>query len=522
MVRNEKLNMKEWVKNMDFKKLLIPLLVLYASLSGVLYADSAEAVLSQNEVVKGNMAQLRLVAEGNGVEFPRIDKIGSVPVLGRSRTQNTSLQVINGKSSLTHTTNLILTFEPTQDMTIPSFTITIDGKTYKTKPLKLKVVKSSAPKGASSGMFSLTMKANKTEVIVGEPLVVTVYFSLRNDVRLSENPQYNRPEFKGFFVKEVSDEKRYVKGNYHITELRYILVPQKPGEYHIEPATAKIGLADTSRRDIFGRFFGTIWKPVSSNSLTVKVDPAPQNADLIGHFYVESKIDKTKTKANKPVNLTVTIEGDGSLEDYQMPNYDIDGVTVYSDDAEVTTRVIGNKLKSTYVKKFAFIADHSFDIPKRTITAYDPKTKETKTLEIPGYSIEVEAPKSVASAPVQTSGNSGQNGTLHTDLKLSPQGTVVSGKTGVKNTVNIPAWWLLVVAFLAGMATMYLLGKVRWKRGARPFKESDALKILYAHMSEDPQVEAMVRKLYAKKNGQKDVIIDKKELKALVERYTKK
>ena len=72
------------------------------------------------------------------------------------------------------------------------------------------------------------------------------------------------------------------------------------------------------------------------------------------------------------------------------------------------------------------------------------------------------------------------------------------------------------------MATMYLLGKIRWKRGTRPFKESDALTILYAHMSEDPQVEAMVRKLYAKKNGQKDVIIDKKELKALVERYTKK
>jgi hypothetical protein len=38
-------------------------------------------------------------------------------------------------------------------------------------------------------------------------------------------------------------------------------------------------------------------------------------------------------------------------------------------------------------------------------------------------------------------------------------------------------------------------------------------------MSEDPEVEAMVRKLYAKKNGDKSVIIDKKELRALVEKY---
>ncbi len=510
---------KEWT----MKKLWMISALFYLMAIHFLYADSAEAVLSQNEVVKGNMAQLRLIAEGNRPEFPRIDKIGDVPVLGRSRTQNTSLQVINGKSSLTHTTSLILTFEPTKDMMIPSFDIKIDGKTYKTKPLKLKVIKSSAPQGASSGMFSLTMKANKTEVMVGEPLVVTVYFSLRNDVRLSENPQYNRPEFKGFFVKEVDDEKRYVKGNYHITELRYILVPQKPGEYHIEPATAKIGLADTSRRDIFGRFFGTIWKPVSSNGLTVKVDPAPQDADLIGHFYVESSIDKTKTKANKPVNLTVIIEGDGSLEDYEMPNYDIDGVTVYSDDAEVKTEVIGDKLKSTYVKKFAFIADHSFEIPARTITAYDPKTKETKTLEIPGYSIEVEVPKSAPNMPAQTPGSSAASGTLHTDLKLPQQAEGIAAQgTASKKVVSVPSWWLLVLAFLGGMVTMYLLGKLQWKRAPRLFKESEALKILYAHMSEDPQVEAMVRKLYAKKNGQKDVIIDKKELRELVERYTKK
>jgi len=38
-------------------------------------------------------------------------------------------------------------------------------------------------------------------------------------------------------------------------------------------------------------------------------------------------------------------------------------------------------------------------------------------------------------------------------------------------------------------------------------------------MSEDVEAEAMVRKLYAKKNGDKSVIIDKKVLKALVEKY---
>ena len=503
------------------KKLLLILFTIHYSLFTLLQAAGAEAVLSQNEVVQGNPVQLKIVAEGDRAQFPQISTIDGVPVEGRSQTQHTSLQIINGKSTVSHTTNLILTFTPKKDMQIPSYTVKIDGKNYQTRPLSVKVVKSTAPKSLNTGEFSLVMKADKKQVIVGEPLLVTVYFSVRNDVQLADNPQYNRPAFKGFFVKEVQDEKSYVKGDHRITELRYVLIPQKEGHYIIEPATAKVAVADTSRRDIFGRYFGTTWKPLASNALEINVKPAPKDTDLVGRFYIESKIDKTTTKENKPVNLTVTIEGDGSLEDYEMPNYDIDGVTVYSDDAEITTKVIGDKLKSTYVKKFAFIADHDFDIPSRTLTAYDPQTKEVKTLEIPGYSIKVERKKGAVSAGNTVANNEDHSGEVQTNLKLSdtpPAKTAVSAP--VKETEAAVAWWMVVLAFLAGMVTMYLLGKFKWKRSASVFKESEALKILYGHMSDDPEVEAMVRKLYAKKNGDKSVIIDKKELRALVEKYT--
>ncbi|MCF6207572.1 MAG: hypothetical protein L3J47_11905, partial [Sulfurovum sp.] len=197
-----------------------------------------------------------------------------------------------------------------------------------------------------------------------------------------------------------------------------------------------------------------------------------------------------------------------------------DGVTVYSDDAEVTTKVIGDKLKSTYVKKFAFIADHDFEIPARSLSAYDPQTKETKTLEIPAYSIKVEASHHPAAAVQKGTGSQSHSGVVQTDLKLDNSAHSKTAEP-VKRVVQVPAWWMLLAAFVAGMLTMFLLGKVSWRPKAPTFKEKDALKVLYAHMSEDPKVEAMVRKLYAKKNGQKDVIIDKKELKALMEKYAK-
>ena len=499
--------------------LLLPLWVLFALFSALLYGDGVEAVLSQQEVVEGNTAQLRIVAEGEGVVFPNITDINGVPVLGRGQTQNTSIQVINGKSQVTHTTSLVLTFEPKKSMEIPSFTVTINGKAYQTKPLKLRVVKSTAPKGVSSGAYSLSMKANKKEVIVGEPLVVSVYFAVRNDVRLADNPQYQRPEFKGFLVKEIAQPKRYTKGDHQITELRYILVPEKAGSYHLDPATAKVGLADMSRRDIFGRYFGVVWKPIASNSLDITVKEAPQDAELIGRFYVESKLDKNVTKANKPVNLTVTIQGDGSLEDYEMPNYEIDGVTVYSDDAKITTQVIGDKIQSTYVKKFVFIADSDFTIPARTIKAYDPQSKTYKSLTVPSYRVQVIAPKhQVVTTPASTPSIPQSSGTVHSNI--TPPATEPKATTGTATMPQtLQAWWMLVVSFLAGMVTMYLVRLLKWRKRPSLFKESDALKILYPHMDEDAEVEAMVRKLYAKKRGEKGIEIDKKALKAMVERY---
>ena len=84
-------------------------------------------------------------------------------------------------------------------------------------------------------------------------------------------------------------------------------------------------------------------------------------------------------------------------------------------------------------------------------------------------------------------------------------------------------WRLLVLAFILGTLFMYLLRYVplaKFKREKSPYKESEALKILYAHINESKEVEEMVRKLYARKNGDKSVVIDKKVLKMLVEKWS--
>jgi len=496
------------------KKLLI-LFTIHYSLFAFLNAASVKAILSDTEVVQGNMVQLRIVAEGKRAAFPNIREIGGSKVVGRHEEQKNSFSYINGKMQSRHTTSLTLTFAPQHDMSIPSYSVNIDGTVYKTDPIVLNVVKTNAPQVANSSQFSLQLRSNKKSVLVGEPLVVTVFFSVSKNIRLSQNPDYIKPEFKGFFVKELGNEKTYMQGNYQVTELGYLLTPKSEGNFSVGPATAKVGVADTSRRDMFGRFFGTIWTPVASNTLEIEVKPTPKDTDLVGSFILQSSVDKEDVKANKPVNLTVKIEGEGTLEDFEFPSYEIDGVTIYSDDAKVETQVIDKQLKSTYVKKFVFISDHNFTIPARSISVYDTKKGEVTTLEVFAYEINVEGSKIAAEMMQSTSAK----GVVQTNLKQT-QETYESEKTPLFAKKENIAWWMLAVAFVLGMLTMYV-GKFLplFKRKPSPFKEEEALKILYGHMSGDKAVEAMVRKLYARKNGDKSVEIDKKELKVMVERF---
>ena len=82
---------------------------------------------------------------------------------------------------------------------------------------------------------------------------------------------------------------------------------------------------------------------------------------------------------------------------------------------------------------------------------------------------------------------------------------------------------MLVAAFISGMLIMYLLMKFFSvsMRGKRSYANDEALQILYPHINESEETEEMVRKLYAKKRGDKSIKIDKKVLKALIEKYKK-
>jgi len=482
------------------------------------FSHEVKVLVSDTEIIAGKVIRIKIRATGDKVTFPDIEEIDGVKVLEKSERVTNMFHYVNGVLKKERTT-LVMTFAPHHDVTIPSYDIEIDGKVYHSKSVKIKVIPDTDKNIEDSTRFFLDLKADKASVIVGEPIMVSVFFSLKLGVKLAESPQYTEPEFKGFFSQEIGDEKVYTEGNRQVTEIKYLLTPLSEGEFYVGPARARLAVSDRHKVDMFGRYVATT-VPIASNRVKIAVSENPVNSDLVGHFTIVSSVDKQNVKANRPVNLTIKIRGNGILDDLLFPDYEIDGVTVYSDDAEVSTALQDERLDSSYVKKFAFISDHDFTIPARTITAYDLQTKTVKYLEISSYTVKVEGSSSMAADKPQKKDVRG--GRVQTDLKI-PELMVHREETFPLSVDERSAERvMLILAFVSGMAVMWLVSYLpafRMKMHWGAYGEAEAMKILYPYMGSSEEVEEMVRQLYAKKNGDDTVVIDRTKLKELVKKY---
>jgi hypothetical protein len=488
---------------------VVGLLFLFTLLS---FGAGVEATVSSQQVVRGSTVELSIVAEGERIELPAIHTIGNAPVLSSSKSKQHSLSFVNGKSSNKTFTTLRYTFSPQESMVIPSYTVTVDGQTYTTKPIDIVVEAPSTnptqiQKQGSD--FSIWMDVDKKSVLLDESFVLTFYFSQRSHVRVARNPQYTPPHMDDFYVKQLEQVPAYQKGGQRIEEIRYLVTPKKVGKFTIHPARLKIGLEDHSQRDIFGMFFNTKWKELVTNSLTIEVKPQPVEADVYGNFKVEATIDTKETNANKPVNVTFKISGEGALEDFVPPEYEIDGVTMYSDDAKVDSRVVNGTLQSSYTKSYAFIADESFTIPKHEIKQYNPKTKETTLLHVPAFTVSIKQHKKSKAKVTQS---------VTSTPKVLDEGQQNRTESNVTTVIDKG---MLALAFLLGIVTTLLIGilyfGLKRRKEAHHLERQDALQKLYPHIDKDEAIEKMVRDLYAKKRGE-NVTIDKKVLKEMLKR----
>jgi len=227
--------------------------------------------------------------------------------------------------------------------------------------------------GAAQSHFTLNLY--KQKVYVGEPITVTLALESNSTEPLSKIRLIPfKP--KGYEVLPFPSEstKQSVR--------HYLLIPHLPGTHSLPPQSIEIAHKDPHT-------YRNIWQTLQTLPVKITVLPLPAGINTVGNYTLKSTIDHQHIQTNKPLNLTLTIEGTGSLETVKALQLDLKGALVFGSKPHITGEIRKGIYRSTLTQTFAIIAEEDFTLPPLTWRYLNTDTGLIETLASPAYQIEV-------------------------------------------------------------------------------------------------------------------------------------
>lgn len=492
-----------------FLLLAITVLPIQAKNDVTLVAEAPDVVVSGD--------QFRLTFTVNtqkGKDFLAPSISGFDVLMGPSRSQQSSTQIINGKvsssSAITYTYILMAGKEGTY--TIPAASIEVDGKKIFSNALTIKVLppdqsagnqqsgqgQSNSSRGQIAGgkisdkdLF-ITATAAKTTVYEQEAILLTYkVYTLVNLRQL-----YGKmPDLKGFHTQEIElpqqktfSLEHYNGRNYNTTIWsQYVLFPQQTGKLEIPSITFEgIVAQQTISDDPFDAFFNgggyiEVKKKIVTPKVTINVKPLPAKPDNfsggVGEFTLSSSINAKEVKTNDAVTIKLTIKGAGNMKLINTPEVKFpEDFEIY--DPKVTNNFDVSRagLSGTQTIEYLAIPRHAgdFTIPQVEFTYFDLKSQAYKTLKTEEYHLKVAKGKGNADQVIADFTNKENVKVLGQDVRfiklgdteLLPKGKVFFGTTGYWLGYIIPfvIFVVLVIFFRKQAAENANIAKVKTKK----------------------------------------------------------
>ena len=455
--------------------------ILFLLLPILLFAANVNVSVNKKTLNAGEELIITLSAEGKNIKFPNIQEINGNTIVGVTNSENIS--IINGEMKSTVTKSFIL--YPHKSLTIPSFTIIINGKAYHTKPIKIKVIE---PK-QTKGNFELDVNISKNNLFLGENAILTFKFIKKAN---ANSIQIQRPYIKNFLIKEI-DSKEIKKPNEDIVIYKFLVIPQKTGEYKIGPFSAQIGkLVKTQDSDFLGFAIANIqYQNIYSNTLKVKVKPIPANT-IYGDFNISINAKK-EVNINEPNEIQVRISGCGDFYSIKPFNLNIENATVYQHKPKLNLQIKNNKLCGSFIQDFTILANNSYTIPSFKLNTFDGKIH---TISTPPIKVKIK--------------NSSPNNTKYIQTIIPKQ--LEKNKTNLK-TILLISLLSLIIGIIAGLFIFKLYTKIKNSEIIKIQKanEKELLNILKKYEENDKIKEIMQKieeNIYKNANNK----INKKEI----------
>ena len=461
-------------------------------------------------VVVGDQFRLSYTITTQEVRNFRAPSIKGFEVLmGPSRSTQSSVQIINGKTTSTQsiTFTYILMAKTEGEYTIPGATVTADGNQMVSNSVTIKVLPADKSAGQNQGKGNtgsatisgndlfITGTINKTTVYEQEAILLTYKIYTQVDLRGFDNVQL--PDFKGFHSQEVElptnrrwGLEHYKGRNYQTTVFRqFVLFPQQSGKLTIDAARFDASIAVATQVDPFDfdSFFNgggggyMVKKSLFTPKLTIDVKALPDKpADFsggVGDLNISSSINSTSVKTNDAVTVKVVISGTGNLKLLSNPEVKFpEDFEIYDPKSENNFRLTSEGLSGNKVIEYLAIPRNPGDykIPPVSFTYFDVKSKSYKTLTTEGYNLHVEKGEGDATQTIANFTNKDEVKVLNEDIrfikqnevKLTPRGQFFFGTLGYWLFYLIPTLVFIIffILYRKQIAANANVAKVRTKK----------------------------------------------------------
>ncbi|MBN2895086.1 MAG: BatD family protein [Campylobacterales bacterium] len=232
---------------------------------------------------------------------------------------------------------------------------------------------------------------DRREVVVGEPTWVrysayfddeafttTLALSLDSDAQIIDYGTHD----------SVIDGKRE-------SHFEYLVVPKSAGAQEIKgeatlrtTTRGQIENAVIGRDNVQGYQFTTRTQALPSLALVVGAN----DAVMLGDLKLSVVLSGAQIKAYEPLHVTITLEGNGSLERFAAFTPRIEGVELFSEAPQHDWRLCHEGQCGKVVQKIALVAQKDFVLPSFELELFNTRTRSRETLKFDATPIGAEAP----------------------------------------------------------------------------------------------------------------------------------
>ena len=490
-----------WRANLRTVGLLVLLVLAFIAATAGLPCRAADvsvsAAVQPASTTVGEPVHLSVTINGS----QRVAQVPNVAVDGAQAQHigaSTQMRLVNTSLSVSLTHTYLITPTRKGEMTIPPVEISVEGKVYRTEPIKVQVLEAGQdPAGGPAQPGPLAeVELPSRAIYVGESFPAEVRLLVPQGVgwRIEKMPEFETDAFTKTAFQQPQQSQQNRNGQpYHFCGFRTVMTAIKSGKIPIGPLTFNIQIAapkkPTNNPSPFGGLFNGFPFDAQPTALQerkvileeqhVEVRELPAEGKpasfrgAIGRFRFSTSTGQTSVKAGEPLNITIQVEGEGNFSRIEAPPMlETEGWRVYPPEATFSkSEETGFRGVKTF--RLAIVPEKAHTrTPVFEFASFDPETGTYQTVKSATSELVVEGLKPPEPAPQPVK---------ETPAKAPPKPEPLPETVLQESLIPVAAdasfwksrnafWGLqaLVAAALGGAAAAIALSRARARMGPGP------------------------------------------------------